>query len=758
MDIILNADTIPLRVARLLARWPPTGHERTWYPNGGDERAILLWEFFRSAEDPLPLCYAHGLAHVLREIQIAIHDDELIVGEVGLEDVARTRPDDLAAAKAYWQGRDEAFARTFPWYADAQRAGAHALSWKWLNRDGHAIPAFDMILAEGLEGLRERARRTAAAYDPGAPDYAARQDFWQAMIVSLDALSAYIRRYAALAWQMAAQERDPVRQEELAGIGDTCAWVAVDPPRTFREALQLIWFVHLGIKMDDGGVGHSFGRFDQYLYLAYRDDLDAGRLTATQARELLALFWIKLNREGDDIAHLSLGGQKPEGGDATNELSHLCLQVDRWVSRKQPNLSTRVHAGTTDAYWHEIARTMRRGAGHPAIFSDEVIVPGLIDYGLPAELARDHAQVGCVETFLPGLGAPWTDCYLNLAKCLELALHDGCDALTGERLGPCSGDPRTFGTFDALFAAYERQVEAALYAMLSAKDDYDAALSAHAPEPLNSAFIRDCLDRGLDATDGGARYLLTGAYGVGLGTTVDSLAAIQALVYEEGVLSMGELLDALHADFEGHERARALCRDHTPKYGNDDPRADDIAVRIIESFGRQARRYPARAPADGNPNALHYAMLGSVLSHTTMGAATAASANGRRAGETLSDGGSPSQGCNRHGATATLRSLAKAHYRLAPGGAAINLRLSPSHVEGETGLERLAALLKTYVAMGGEQLQVTIVDGETLRRAMETPEDYRDLVVRVAGFTAYFVTLRPELQREIVARAEAGLA
>ena len=505
--------------------------------------------------------------------------------------------------------------------------------------------------------------------------------------------------------------------------------------------------------MDDGGVGHSFGRFDQYLYPCYRADLDAGRLTVAQARELLALFWIKHNREGDDIAHLSLGGQTPEGEDATNELSYLCLQVDRWVSRKQPNLSTRVHARTPDAYWREVARTIRRGAGHPAIFNDEVIVPGLIDYGLPAGLARDHAQVGCVETFLPGLGAPWTDCYLNLAKCLELALHDGCDALTGERLGPSTGDPRTFGGFDALCAAYECQVEAALYAMLSAKDDYDAALSAHAPEPLNSAFIRDCLDRGLDATGGGARYLLTGAYGVGLGTTVDSLAAIRALVYDQDVLSMGELLDALHANFEGHDRVRALCRDQAPKYGNDDPNADDVAVHVIESFGRQARRYPARAP-----NALHYAMLGSVLSHTTMGAATAASANGRLAGETLSDGGSPSQGCNRRGATATLRSLSRADYRLAPGGAAINLRLSPSHVEGEAGLERLVALLKTYAAMGGEQLQVTVVDGETLRRAMETPEAYRDLVVRVAGFTAYFVTLKPELQREIVARAEAGLA
>jgi pyruvate formate-lyase/glycerol dehydratase family glycyl radical enzyme len=740
------------RVARLLDRWAPTGQERTWYPNGGDERAILLHEYFQRSEgEPVALRYAHGLEYVLSEIAVAIDEDEWIVGQVGLEDVARTRPDELAAAKAYWHARSEAFHRTFESYPAAEQAAAHGLSHKWYNRDGHAIPAFDLILDRGLGGLKADAQRAASGCDPATPEDETRQVYWQAMIVALDALSAYIRRYAALARERTARRPFRSRQVELAQIAGTCEWIAARPPRTFWEALQLMWFVHLGIKMDDGGVGHSFGRFDQYLYPFYRADVDAGRLSVDQARELLAHFWCKLNREGDDIAHLSLGGQTPAGEDATNELSHLCLQVDRWVSRKQPNLSTRVHAGTPDATWREIARTVRRGAGHPALFNDAVIVPGLVDYGVPVEVARDHAQVGCVETFLPGLGAPWTDCYLNLAKCLELALGDGRDMRTGERLGPPTGDPRDM-TFDALFCAYEAQVQSALYAMLAAKDDYDAVLSQHAPEPLNSAFIRDCLERGLDATGGGARYLLTGAYGVGLGTTVDSLAAIEELVYREGLLGMEELLAALQADFDGPEHVLNLCRRRTPKYGNDDDRADLIAVRVIESLGRQAKAYPSRAP-----HALHYAMFGSVLSHTTMGSLTAASANGRRAGGTLSDGGSPSQGCNRSGATAALRSLAKADYRLAPGGAAINLRLSPRHLQGEAGLERLVSLLKTYVAMGGEQLQVTVVDAETLRQAIEAPELHRDLVVRVAGFTAYFCTLKPELQAEIVARAEATL-
>lgn len=396
-------------------------------------------------------------------------------------------------------------------------------------------------------------------------------------------------------------------------ISAVCDWVARNPPRTFWEALQLVWFAHLGIKMDDGSVGHSFGRFDQYLYPFYKADIENGRLTVDQARELVALFWIKLNRECDDIAHLSLGGQTPLGKDAINDLSLLCLQVDRWVGRKQPNLSTRVYKDTPESYFREMARTMRRGNGNPEIFNDEVIIPGLLDYGIPMETARNYAQVGCVETYLPGLSAPWTDCFLNLAKCLELALNDGRCMLSNDRMGPATGDPRRFKSFEELFEAYACQVEYALCEMLAAKDSYDAVISAHAPEPLNSAFIRDCLQQGLDATAGGARYLLTGAYGVGLGTTVDSLAAIRSLVYE-GLLSMDELLSALADNFTGHGQTLAMCRNRGPKYGNDDDRADHIAVQVIESFGKQVRRYPSP-----HPHAIHYAMFGSVIVHTVMG-------------------------------------------------------------------------------------------------------------------------------------------
>jgi formate C-acetyltransferase len=697
----------------------------------------------------------------MQHIAVAIHEDERLVGEVGLEDVARTRPDDLSRARAYWQQRSAAFLAGFPWQDAERRASRHGLTWKWANRDGHAIPDFAGVLAQGLGGLCQQARRAAASADPSAADAAERQVTWGALIAALEALSAYLRRYADLAGQMARAETRSDRREELESAAESCAWLSEQTPRSFAEALQLVWFVHLGIKLDDGGIGHSFGRFDQYLYPFYRADLDAGRLDEAGARELLALFWIKVNREGDDIAHLSLGGQTPQGEDAANDLSVLCLQVERWVRRKQPNLSTRVHARTSPEYWHEIVATLNSAAGHPAVFNDEVIIPGLVAHGLPVAVARDYAQVGCVETYLPGLSAPWTDGYQNLAKCLELALNDGRDRLSGMQIGPPTGDPRRFAHFEDLFQAYERQVKAALGEMLAAKDDYDRILAQHAPEPLNSALIRDCLVRGQDATGGGARYLLTGAYGVGLGTTVDSLAALRELVYVRRLVKMDELLAALQANFSGHERLRTFCQQHAPQYGNDDDRADEIAARVVASFGRQVKAYSegawralqAREPF-AQRRAFHYAMFGSVLSHTSMGALTAASANGRLAGETLSDGGSPSQGANHSGATATLCSLSRPDYRLAPGGAALNLRLSPDHFKGRAGLDLLASLVRTYMSQGGEQLQVNMVSAATLRSAREDPQAYRDLVVRVAGFTAYFVSLPDELQAEVISRAE----
>lgn len=727
-------DRPPGRVARLLARRPPTGRERTWRPNGCDERAVLLWEYFTQASDePLPLRRGRGLGWALDHIAIAVHDDELLVGEVGLEDVAATRPDDLARAWQYWSARAAEFeAEVDSRYA--REAIACGLLCGGPGRDGHTIPDFGVLLTDGIGALHQRAG------GPNGP----------AMRAALAGLTRYIERHAALARQTALSARGTDRATELTRIAEVCDHIAREAPRTLWEALQLLWFAHLGIKLDDGGIGHSFGRFDQYLHWFYARDLADGVLSREGAAELIALFWLKLNAEGDDIAHLSLGGRHPDGSDAANDLSLLCLQVDRWVSRKQPNLSTRIHAGTSSAYWREIALTLRAGAGHPAVFNDEVIIPGLMAHGIDEATACGHAQVGCVETYLPGLAAPWIDCYVNLAKCLEVALNRGRDPITGAQLGPDPVAAGGFADFAALYEAFEAQVEHVLRQALARRYAYDERVSRHAPVPLISALTPACLEHGLDAVEG-APYLLTGVYAVGLGTTVDSLAAIRTLVFDERELAMSDLLRALAADFAGYERPLALCR-QAPKYGNDDERADSLAAQVVASFGRLVRECPTPSP-----RALHYGMVGSVISHTQMGARTGASANGRRAGESLSDGGSPSQGCNVRGATATLRSMARPDFRAVPGGAAMNLRLSPTDAAGEAGLQRLVALLRSYFELGGEQLQVSVVDADLLRQARQRPNDHRDLVVRVAGFTAYFVSLPEALQDEVVARATARL-
>ncbi|MBT3379852.1 MAG: hypothetical protein HN742_29855 [Lentisphaerae bacterium] len=736
-------DVPPVRVARILAERAPTGTEKTWYPNGRDERDLYLWEYCHAHEgEPLPLRHAAGFRHVLNRIRIAIHPDELLVGEVGLEDPARCHPHEYRKACLYWRSRDAEQARS----ADgrfAYTALQHGLIQAGAGRSGHTIPAFDMVLREGLGGLRERALSVAGMQQSPETTSAV---YARAMAEALSALSNYVLRHAALARELAAEEANPARQRELAGIADVCDWVAENPPRGLHEALQLLWFSHLGIKLDDGGIGHSMGRFDQYMHPFYAHDLAEGVLTREQAAELVALFWLKLNAEGDDIAHMSLGGQDAGGRDAVNDLTYVCLGVERWVSRKQPNLSTRIHERTSDQYWREIAATIRVGSGHPAVFNDDIIIPGLVEHGIPLEIARCYAQVGCVESYLPGLAAPWIDCYVNIAKCLDLAMNAGRDRHTGIQVGPETPLPERIGSFAELYAAVETQLQHAASTALCFRHMYDAHVSAHAPVPLISAFTPAALERGMDAVDA-PPYVLTGIYGVGLGTTVDSLAAIRALVFRQEGIELTDLCRALAVDFRGYETIHAACR-HAPKYGNDDDRVDDLACTVISSFGRLVDACPT--PSE---RAIHYGMIGSVVSHAKLGQATGATADGRGAGRSLSDGGSPSQGANTSGATATLRSLTKPDYRAVPGGAAINLRLSFTDAAGEAGINRLAALLKTYFAMGGEQLQVSVTNHAVLREALTNPAAHRDLVVRVAGFTAYFVSLPEILQNEIMARS-----
>ena len=384
------------RIARLLAsrRARLVGHPLTFTSHYFPERTVLFAESFsRHADDPLPLRWAHAFADVLEGVALEILPDELIVGEPG---VGRVDAEAHEAARRYLADLREASIRGLPTYPFEAAYTSIGAARSWHGRSGHNILAYADVLARGVGDLRREAAASLGALDPTAPDSADRATFYQAALVSLDAFSEFVRRHACLARGLAAA--DPARSDDLLGVADACDWIAAQPPRDLREALQLVWLLHLATKLEDGGVGHSFGRLDQYCCPFYKADLERG-VSREDLVDLLTVFWIKVNSECEEAMHLTVGGLTPEGDDATNDLSYAILEAERRVSMTAPNLSARVHRETAPDFWREIARTIRRGAGHPAIFDDEVTVEGLVRLGVPVEVARSYSKVGCVETF-----------------------------------------------------------------------------------------------------------------------------------------------------------------------------------------------------------------------------------------------------------------------------------------------------------------------------------------------------------------------
>lgn len=752
--------------------------DRHYFVNaGGDEWTLLMAESLReTGGERIPLRYAKAIAHVLDTIPVAILDGELLVGEVGVGWPGQDRRAELAAAQQYLDQIEECALDAGHAAEDAgiqerspantlwqdlpddwlpsqgfSEVGLWGLARDWRGRSGHLILDYDAVMAKGLGGLLAEVRGLTAK----AADERARQ-FYRAVALVLEAASRYVGRYAALAQSQAAGTEDPLRKEELAQIAAICERITTEPPRTFREAIQLARFVHLLGKLDDGALGHGLGRIDQYLYPFYLGDLRAGRITPEEAQELIIILWIKLNRQAEESTAVVIGGTSRDGADATNDLSYMFLKATAMVRLKQPNLSVRIHRNSPEQFVRKVAETMSLGIGNPGIFNDDVLVPAFEAYGVPTDEARGYGIEGCVQTFLCGRQVPWTHGHVNLAKCLELALNDGRCRLTGRQLGPHTGDPLTFTEFDDLWCALGRQVQACVDGLLSAKDYYDAVIPKVRSSPLISALTQDCLTRGRDVYEGGARYYFTGVYGVGLGSTADSMAAIEKLVFEEKRVQMAQLLAALDTDFAGQESFRQILLQRAPKYGNDDEYVDGLAIQIIDCFTRAVKSHRQRS--DSSACKGYLALVGSVSAHVGLGKMTAAMPDGRRAGEPLSDGGSPSQGRDTCGPVANLRSVSKPDFTQVAGGAAINLKFFPSAIQGERGTANLAGAIRAYFGCGGEQLQINAVNRQTLEDAVAHPEDHRDLVVRVAGFTAYFVTLEPKMQAEIIARTASEFA
>ena len=631
---------------------------------------------------------------------------------------------------------------------------------------GHLIPDYPRVLEQGWKAIQLEADAVAA--DPGSTEE--QRDLARAISICGDGVRALTERYAAEAERLAAREPDGDRQAELVEVARFCRKVPWKPAETFPEALQSLWFTHMLVLIAESypGPGVSPGRIDQYLYPYYKADIEAGRLTSRQAKEWLECLWIKHNyaydyqgwvgtNQGINASFgqlITLGGIDKDGEDASNELTYLMLDVIQEMNLLEPKPNVRLHRNTPNRLLERVVDMVAEAQGSPFLLNfDESSMAGLKWQGLPEAELWDHAPVGCLENTLQGCDRSGTvDVNLNLAKAVELALHDGRDAASGEQVGPHTGDPRTFETFSQFYEALGLQLEALLELLIKANNIADAGRAKFGPTPYLSALVDGCLESGKDITAGGARHNYLTVEGVALATVADSVAAIKRLVYDEASVTMEELLRALDANFQGYEKLRQMLLHKAPKYGNDEAYADQIACEISRFWTEKALQKVA--PETGKRYRGGYLSWNYWVAYAPK---TAATPDGRMRGQFLSNGVCPVNGADRLGPTAVIKSVGHLDLETVPNGASHTMSFSPSLMRSRENRQKLAALLQAYAQVGGTCLQINAVSPETLRAAQQDPDAYRNLLVRVTGYNAYFVMLGKEIQDEIIARESHAL-
>ena len=766
-------------------------------PSLSSERAMLLTEFYRENEGlhPVPILRALAFQHLCERKTIWIGEDELIVGERGprpksvptfpeltchsLEDLRILNAREKTRYRVPEECIDDYERTVIPFWNGRSLRGQlfEALPKEWhrlyaagvftefmeQRAPGHAV-LDDKIYRRGLEEMKGDIAVALAGLDDRDPETPVRRDSLRSMEITCDATIRFAERHAELAERMAETESEPDRRRELLRIAEVCRRVPAHAPRDFHEALQAYWFCHLGVVTElNGWDAFSPGHLDQHLGPPFQRGLDDGSLTRESARELLETLFIKFNNHPappkvgvtaaesgtyTDFANISLGGMLADGSDGSNEVTWLLLDVIEELHLLQPSTNLQLSAVTPDPVLARTLEVIRRGYGFPSLFNADMVVEEQLRVGKTAEDARAGGCSGCVETGAFGKESCVLTGYFNLPKVLELTLHDGIDPRTGERLLPSLGvNAGTFEDIDSLFAAFERQLRNALDVKLAGNAIIERIYADSMPAPFLSVLVDDCISNGRDYNSGGARYANRYVQMVGIGTITDSLSAIQTLVFEDDTVSLDELLTILDRDFEGHEALRQRLVNRTPRWGNDDDRADDLMSRVFDA---------AVGLVDGRPTetggSYRVQMLPTTC-HVYFGAVTGATPDGRRAGKPLSEGISPVQGSDRLGPTAVLRSAAKMDHRLT-GGTLLNMKLTPALLEGAEGIEDVSRLVRGYFRLGGHHLQFNVVKAEILRAAKAEPEEWRDLIVRVAGYSDYFCDLSQELQDEIIDRTE----
>ncbi len=765
------------------------------------ERAILVTQFYKSdiaREVSVPMQRALAFKYILENKKICINEGELIVGERGPDpkatptypeiclhslkdlEILDARPKvsfkvDVETKKIYrdviipfWKGksiRDRLMKQMSPEWIDAYNAGVFT-EFQEQRAPGHTVCG-NKIYHRGMLDLKKEIQEAIENLnfftDPEAFD---KREELKAMAMAADAIILFANRYADALEKLAIEEKNQLRKKELEEMAAICRHVPAHAPRTFHEALQHYWFIHVGV-ITELNPWDSFnpGRLDQHLYPYYQRETAAGSLTREVAVELLQSFWVKFNnhpappkmgvtaKESNtytDFSLINLGGLKEDGSNAVNEVSFMILDVVEEMRILQPSSMVQVSKKNPDRFIHHALKITKTGFGQPSIFNTDAIIQELVRQGKSIEDARNGGASGCVES-----GAFGTECYFltgyfNLNKILEVVLYNGYDPQTKKQIGLKTGDPVKFNRFDELMEAYKNQENYFADIKIKGNTIIEKIFANYMPVPFLSLLIDDCIMNGKDYNAGGARYNTSYVQGVGLGSITDNLTALKYHLFDEKTHTVDEMIEAIKVNFKGHEALRKELVYDTPKYGNDDDYADDQAKRVFEIFYASINGRPTPRGGTFRINMLP------TTSHIYFGEVIGAMPDGRKAHDPLSEGISPVQGADRNGPTAVLKSATKIDH-LRTGGTLLNQKFSPLFFEDEESIIKLSQLIRSYFRMDGHHIQFNVVSAETLKDAQKHPEKYRDLIVRVAGYSDYFNDLGEELQNEIIRRTEHGM-
>ncbi len=769
-------------------------------PSISIERSRLITEAYRKYEGTvsIPVLRALAFKHLLEHKTICINPGELIVGERGespqstplypelcchsLADLEiinnrekisfKVSPEVKAIQEKeiipFWQERSirtKIFKEMTPEWLDCYQAGLFT-EFMEQRAPGHTVADHKIYQQGFLDFKREiKEELTRLDFYDDAEAYE-KQEELKAMLICADALIRFAERHAEKAEELAASEADPVRKEELLKIAAGCSHIPGHKPRDFQEALQMYWFVHLGV-ITELNTWDSFnpGRLDQHLLPFYQAGLAAGTLTREKAQELLQCFWIKFNNQPappkvgitlqesgtyTDFANINNGGLRADGSDGVNEVSYLILDVIDEMRLLQPSTNIQLSKKNPNRFLKRALGIIKKGWGQPSVFNADQVINEMLRQGKTIEDARCGGTSGCVETGAFGKESYILTGYFNLTKVLEITLHDGVDPRTGKKIGLTTGDPAKFKSFDQLMVAFQQQLHHFIDIKIRGNNVIEKLYSNYMPAPFLSIIISDCIKKGKDYNAGGARYNTNYIQGVGIGSITDSLAALKYHVFDQHNQTWPDFLQILEQDFAGHEDFRQMLLNKTPKYGNDDLYADSIMTAVFDRFYDQVN---GRKNMKGGYYRIN--MLPTTC-HVYFGSVIGATPDGRKAGLPLSEGISPVQGADRSGPTAVIKSAARMD-QVRTGGTLLNQKFTPKLLADEKGLNSLLHLIRAYFKLDGHHIQFNVIDAATLRQAQAEPENYRSLIVRVAGYSDYFNNLNKDLQDEIIARTEQTL-